>query len=115
MRSISRNGSVRINITKHLQLVRAETANALQGASVVTCRPVDDKHDVVRRVTLTPGGPMTAPHHPVDPTAPHALTTALNSINEAIHPARTPPSPSLPDPAQPSSEQALAALLLLRE
>ncbi|MEU3459182.1 type III effector protein [Streptomyces sp. NPDC006733] len=44
-------------------------------------------------------------------TAPHALTTALNSINEAIHAAGKP----LPHPASPSSEEALAALLLLRE
>ena len=43
IRSISRNGSVRINIAKHLQLVAAETANALQRVSVVACHRNDDK------------------------------------------------------------------------
>ncbi|WP_369251933.1 type III effector protein [Streptomyces sp. R41] len=44
-----------------------------------------------------------------------AAAAALNTIHEALHTAQTMPDGALPGPDQNSSEQALAALLLLRE
>ncbi|MFF5973884.1 type III effector protein [Streptomyces sp. NPDC012769] len=66
---------------------------------------------------------MAGPEHPAagpgDPVAVHAALTALAAIDETVRKARTAtpaPSPTPGDPsARTSSEEALAALLLLRE
>ena len=49
------------------------------------------------------------------PTSFLAAAAALNTIHEALHTARTTPDATNPGPDQRSSEQTLAALLLLRE
>ncbi|MDX3763501.1 type III effector protein [Streptomyces mirabilis] len=49
------------------------------------------------------------------PTSFLAAATALNTIHEALRTARTSRDGERPGPVQTSSEQALAALLLLRE
>jgi len=52
--------------------------------------------------------------HPVTP-ASFLAAAALDTINEALRTAGAPPSDACAASARPSSEQALAALLLLRE
>src|SRR5690349_2166460 len=89
IRSISRNGSVRINIAKHLQLVQAETANALQRASVVTCHRNDDKQGVIWRMTQD-GEPMTETPEPTAPVPFLAAAAALETIDRALKGARQP-------------------------
>ncbi|MFE0729470.1 type III effector protein [Streptomyces antibioticus] len=49
------------------------------------------------------------------PTSFLAAAAALDSINETLHTARTPRHGEPPEPVPTSAEQALAALLLLRE
>ncbi|MFF4550535.1 type III effector protein [Streptomyces sp. NPDC001435] len=56
------------------------------------------------------------PHaRPLTPASFLAAATALNTIHEALHTARTTRDGKHPEPGQAGSEQALAALLLLRE
>jgi hypothetical protein len=52
---------------------------------------------------------------PRDPTSFFAAATALNTINEAVRTAQNTQAPPLADGGQASSEEALAALLMLRE
>ncbi|MFI9103338.1 type III effector protein [Streptomyces fildesensis] len=55
------------------------------------------------------------PHgQPTDPASLLAAATALDTISEAVHRART-PHPESGQGENPGTEQALAALLLLRE
>ncbi|MEY9966591.1 hypothetical protein ABIA33_004656 [Streptacidiphilus sp. MAP12-16] len=58
---------------------------------------------------------MTAAEQPGDPRSFLAAAAALSAINEAVHTAQAPPTSQQPEPRQTSSQQALAALLLLRE
>ncbi|MEU7136031.1 type III effector protein [Streptomyces sp. NPDC046261] len=65
---------------------------------------------------------MTAADQPTEPRAPGptptsflAAKTALSTIEEALRAARTPQDGQRPESSPASSEQALAALLLLRE
>ncbi|QYX76726.1 type III effector protein [Streptomyces akebiae] len=65
---------------------------------------------------------MTTAHQPASdpggltPTSFLAAAAALDTIHEALHTARTPRDTELPEPdAATSSQQALAALLMLRE
>ncbi|MBK3581098.1 type III effector protein [Streptomyces sp. MBT65] len=52
---------------------------------------------------------------PRDPTSFFAAAAALHAINEAVRTAQIPQAPPLAEGGQASSEQALAALLMLRE
>ncbi|MFF3751485.1 type III effector protein [Streptomyces sp. NPDC002018] len=58
---------------------------------------------------------MTAADQPNDPTSFFAAAAALSTIREAVSTAQSPPAGERAQPGQASSEQALAALLLLRE
>ncbi|WP_328758669.1 type III effector protein [Streptomyces sp. NBC_00271] len=58
---------------------------------------------------------MNASPEPRDPTSFFAAAAALNTINEAVRTAQTPQSGAHPQDGQASADQALAALLLLRE
>ncbi|WP_329293031.1 type III effector protein [Streptomyces sp. NBC_01455] len=60
---------------------------------------------------------MTASPQQQDPAAASfvAAATALNTIREAVHTAQNPQFPAHPQDGQASADQALAALLLLRE
>ncbi|WNI21518.1 type III effector protein [Streptomyces sp. ITFR-16] len=59
---------------------------------------------------------MNASPTPRDPTSFFAAAAALNAIDEAVRTARTPQSGPLPEDGQEAgADQALAALLLLRE
>ncbi|WP_215450136.1 type III effector protein [Streptomyces sp. ATCC 21386] len=49
------------------------------------------------------------------PTSFLAAAAALDTIHEALHTARTPQDEARPEPDPASSQQALAALLMLRE
>ncbi|MFG2138641.1 type III effector protein [Streptomyces sp. NPDC048650] len=57
---------------------------------------------------------MNAPE-PHGPSSFFAAAAALNTINEAVRTAQTPQSETHPKDGQASADQALAALLLLRE
>ncbi|MFB8128461.1 type III effector protein [Streptomyces mirabilis] len=58
---------------------------------------------------------MNASPEPRDPTSFFAAAAALNTINEAVRTAQTPQTGAHPQDGQASADQALAALLLLRE
>ncbi|WP_019067231.1 hypothetical protein [Streptomyces hokutonensis] len=58
---------------------------------------------------------MDASPEPRDPTSFFAAAAALNTINEAVHTAQNSQTPPPAEGGQASSEEALAALLMLRE
>ncbi|MFE1987693.1 type III effector protein [Streptomyces mirabilis] len=58
---------------------------------------------------------MNASPEPREPTSFFAAAAALNTINEAVRTARTPQTGAHPQDGRASADQALAALLLLRE
>ncbi|WP_329361046.1 type III effector protein [Streptomyces sp. NBC_01483] len=58
---------------------------------------------------------MNASPEPRDPTSFFAAAAALNTINEAVRIAQTPQTGVHPQDGQASADQALTALLLLRE
>jgi hypothetical protein len=58
---------------------------------------------------------MNTSPEPRDPTSFFAAAAALNTINEAVRTARNTQTPPPADGGQASSEEALAALLMLRE
>lgn len=58
---------------------------------------------------------MNASPAPRDPTSFFAAAAALNTINEAVRTAQNTQTPPPADGGQASSEEALAALLMLRE
>ena len=58
---------------------------------------------------------MTASPAPRDPTSFFAAAAALTTINEAVRTAQNTQDPPATEGAQASSEQVLAALLMLRE
>ncbi|MFJ8871293.1 type III effector protein [Streptomyces sp. NPDC102473] len=58
---------------------------------------------------------MSASPSAEEPTSVAAAAAALTTINEALRTARTPTLPSATEDEQATSEQALAALRLLRE
>ncbi|MEW1922944.1 type III effector protein [Streptomyces sp. NPDC088360] len=58
---------------------------------------------------------MNASPEPRDPTSFFAAAAALSAIDEAIRTAQTPQAGPRPEDGQASADQALAALLLLRE
>ncbi|MGW7045122.1 type III effector protein [Streptomyces avermitilis] len=58
---------------------------------------------------------MNASPEPRDPTSFSAAAAALNTINEAVRTAQNTQAPPRPEGGQASSEEALAALLMLRE
>jgi hypothetical protein len=58
---------------------------------------------------------MNASPQPRDPTSFFAAAAALNTIDEAVRTAQTPQTGTHPQDGQADADQALAALLLLRE
>ncbi|MFE7017580.1 type III effector protein [Streptomyces sp. NPDC057651] len=58
---------------------------------------------------------MNASSTPRGPTSFFAAAQALNTIDEAVRTAQTPPAENRPQDARAGADQALAALLLLRE
>jgi hypothetical protein len=58
---------------------------------------------------------MNASPEPRDPTSFFAAAAALNTINEAVRTAQSTQAPPPAEGGQASSEEALAALLMLRE
>ncbi|MFE9120613.1 type III effector protein [Streptomyces sp. NPDC007172] len=58
---------------------------------------------------------MSVSPEPRDPTSFFAAQAALNAINQAVHTAQTPQDGTPPPDGRASAEQALAALLMLRE
>ncbi|MFF3979811.1 type III effector protein [Streptomyces sp. NPDC001828] len=58
---------------------------------------------------------MSVSSEPRDPTSFFAAEAALNTINEAVHTAQTPQTGPPSKGGRASAEQALAALLMLRE
>ncbi|MEW2167339.1 type III effector protein [Streptomyces sp. NPDC007084] len=58
---------------------------------------------------------MTVPAEQRDPTSFLAAAAALNAIDEAVHAAQTPQAGARQQDGPVSADQALAALLLLRE
>ncbi|MFC9676951.1 type III effector protein [Streptomyces sp. NPDC056949] len=58
---------------------------------------------------------MNTSSTPRGPTSFFAAAQALNTIGEAVRTAQTPPAENRPQDAQADADQALAALLLLRE
>jgi hypothetical protein len=99
--------------------------------TVVTCHPMDDKHERRRKDDHPEDMPVTADDRPgptgtrrpapagTDDQSPAsflAAAAALHTINDALHAARH-RSPGLADTpgSGPGPEQALASLLLLRQ